>query len=109
MRPSIIRAATLTAAAFALTLSVSACSGGGGDVDKAALVSKLKSEPDLQGLPAGVVDKMANCMADVALKYGDKGDLEGYVDGKVKIDDVKGTSDKEAEAEAEKCAKAATE
>jgi hypothetical protein len=108
MRSSVMRAVTLGVTVAALALGASAC-GGGEEVDKAALAAKLKSDPELKGIPSNVIDGLADCMADVALKYGDKGDLKKYVDGEVKLDDVKGVgpNDKEAEADAEKCAKAA--
>ncbi|MBC6458613.1 hypothetical protein [Actinomadura sp. HBU206391] len=107
MRPSIMRATVLGATALALVLGVSGC--GGDDVDKAAMVSKLKSEPDFKEVPSDVADKVVNCMADVALKYGDKADLKSYVDGKIKMDAVKGVgpNDKQSEAEAGKCAEMA--
>lgn len=72
-------------------------------MDKASLIEKMKAEPDIQGVPKSTV----SCIADVALKYGDKASLQGYVDGSIKsIDDVKslGKEDKEAEQESWKCA-----
>jgi hypothetical protein len=106
MRSSILRALTSGVMAAALALGASGCGGGGGEVDKAALASKLKSDPDFKGIPSNVADGFANCMADVALKYGNKKDLQRYVDGEAKLDDVKGVgpNDKEAEAAAKKCA-----
>jgi hypothetical protein len=69
--------AVLTAAAVILG---SAACGGGGDVDKGALVSKLKSDTDLKGL----TDSQANCMADVVIKYINADDVNKYVKGEVK-------------------------
>jgi hypothetical protein len=102
-----MRAIILGAAAMAVVLGVSGC--GGGDVDKGAVVSKLKSEPDFKDVPSNVADDVVNCMADVAMKYGDKADLKSYVDGKIKMDAIKGLSpnDKEADAAAGKCAEMA--
>ncbi|MET9340420.1 hypothetical protein [Nonomuraea sp. NPDC003804] len=110
----IAHSATLGCVALALTLALASCGGAdrggeqGGDtagsgVDKASLIEKMKTEPDIQGIPESTV----SCIADVALKYGDKKSLQGYVDGSVKsIDDVKGLGkeDKEAEQASWKCA-----
>lgn len=97
-------------AAIALTFGLSACgggaSGGGADVaggvDKAGLTEKIKTEPDVKGVP----DSVVSCMVDVMLKYGDKAALQGYVDGSVKMDDIKGLGDenKKAKEAGWKCA-----
>ncbi|GAA3219473.1 hypothetical protein [Nonomuraea helvata] len=97
-----VRFVVVGVAAVGLTLTASACGGGG--VDKAGLVTKLSADEDFKGLPANVME----CMADLAMKYGDKDDLQSYMDGKIKkVDEVKGLgqNDKEAEADAEKCTK----
>ncbi|TDC98407.1 hypothetical protein [Actinomadura sp. 7K507] len=103
MRSSVMRATILTATAITLTFGLVGC--GGDDVDKADLVSKIKSEPEFKEIPSNVADDVVNCMADVALKHADKADLKSYVDGKIKMDEVKGVGadNKEATAAAGKC------
>jgi hypothetical protein len=103
MLGSVLRATTMGAMAMALILGVSGC--GGNDVDKADLVTKVKSEPDIKDAPSHAADDVVDCIADVALKYGDKGDLKRYVNGEIKLEAVKGLgpNDKEADAAAEKC------
>ncbi|MCX5233192.1 hypothetical protein [Streptomyces sp. NBC_00233] len=79
-------AAGLTAAT--LIVGLSACDGetNGGAVSKETLVAKLKSEPDFKTIP----DAAMTCVAEVVLKYGDQEDLQGYVEGTVKVTDIKG-------------------
>ncbi|HEU5156118.1 MAG TPA: hypothetical protein VFU43_03915 [Streptosporangiaceae bacterium] len=98
--PNAVHAGSLGLMALIIALGASAC-GGGGDVDKAALKSKMKSEQDFKGAPNSFID----CMVDATLKYADKDSLQSYVDGKTKLDDVKGLSpaDKEARKAAETC------
>jgi hypothetical protein len=69
--------AVLTAAAVAF--GTLAC-GGGGDVDKNALVAKLKTESDFKTL----TDGQAGCIADVVIKYVNKDDVNKYVKGESK-------------------------
>ncbi len=102
--PNTVHSGALGAVALILALGASAC-GGGGDVDKAALKSKMKSEQDFKGAPNSFID----CMVDATLKYADKDSLQSYVEGKTKLDDVKGLSpaNKEAYTAAQKCAEQA--
>jgi len=107
----IARPAVLLVAALALVSGLTACGGtgesagadgsGGGGVDKASLLAKFKTEKDAQGVPEDAV----NCLVDVMLKHGDPADLQDYIDGKVKVDDIKGLgpSNKESEEEGFKC------
>ena len=105
-----VRWAALTATALMLVSGVSACGGDDdaaksaseGGVDKAALISKLKTEPDYKGVP----DTGLDCLAGVFLKYGDKAGLKAYVDGKDKLDGLQafGSSEQQAKTEAVKCA-----
>ena len=58
---------------------------------KDALVGKLKTESLFKTLN----DKQVGCIADVLLKYASAKDLSAYVDGKKKVEDVRGPKDKE--------------
>ncbi|GAA3842512.1 hypothetical protein GCM10022226_76510 [Sphaerisporangium flaviroseum] len=101
--PSAARSAALSVAASVLILGVSACGGDAmGEADKAALISKVKADPEFKDLP----EAFLNCMADVVVKYGEKSNLQSYLDGKIKLDAIQGVqpSDKEADAAAKKCA-----
>jgi hypothetical protein len=107
---NIARPAALLVAAFCLVSGLAACGGagesgtsgsGGGGVDKASLLAKFKTEKDAEG----VSETAMNCLVDVMLKHGDKAGLQDYIDGKVKVDDVKGLgpSNKKSEEEGFKC------
>ncbi|WP_433221250.1 hypothetical protein [Microtetraspora malaysiensis] len=101
----VLRSSVLGLAAMTLALGLSACGGdgGGGGIDKAALVAKIKaSDPDLKGIP----EKTLACLADAVIKYGDQGSVQGFLDGSVaSVDDIKGLGkeNKEAEAAGQKC------
>ncbi|MCC5580063.1 hypothetical protein IMZ11_31010 [Microtetraspora sp. AC03309] len=106
----VLRTSALGLAATALALGLSACggsdggsdSGSGGGIDKTAFVAKMKAEPDLKDIP----EKTLTCLADAAIKYGDKDSIQGYLDGSVKsVDDIKGLGkeNKEAEQAGAKC------
>jgi hypothetical protein len=87
--------------ALALTLSASACGGG---VDKDKLVSKLKSEDSFKSVP----DNQLKCIAEVAIKYGDKSKLNDYIDGKkmnAMDSAISSKNEKKAEAASKKCVK----
>ncbi|SPL88200.1 unnamed protein product [[Actinomadura] parvosata subsp. kistnae] len=64
-------------------------------------MGKLTADENFKGLPGDLTD----CMAEVALKFGDQDDLQSYMAGKITLEQVKGLGkdDKAAEAEAEKC------
>ncbi|MEV0160265.1 hypothetical protein B0I32_118145 [Nonomuraea fuscirosea] len=105
---NIARPASLLVAALFLVSGLAACGGtgesagsGGGGVDKASLLAKFKTEKDAEGVP----DKALNCLVDVMLKHGDQAGLQDYIDGKVKVDDIKGLgpSNKKSEEEGFKC------
>jgi hypothetical protein len=69
-----------------------------------ALAAKLKKEPDYKGLP----DTFANCMVGVIMKYGDKQGIQAYIDGKIKLDDIKGANSKAANDAGFKCTELVT-
>jgi hypothetical protein len=99
-----VRHCALGLTAAFLTLGLAACGGGGQHADsvsKGSLVSKMKADPEFKETkPAAVT-----CLAGVMLQYGDKGDLQGYVKGSVKADDIKGLNgNKKAETAGSKCA-----
>jgi hypothetical protein len=102
---NIARPAALLVAALSLASGLAACGGtgesGGGGVDKASLLAKFKTEKDAQGVP----EPALNCLVDVMLKHGDQAGLQDYIDGKVKVDDVKGLgpSNKKSNEEGFKC------
>ncbi|HEX3816593.1 MAG TPA: hypothetical protein VHX59_27435 [Mycobacteriales bacterium] len=101
MRATVARRTIAGAAvALALTLSAGACGGG---VDKDKLVTKLKTDADFKSLP----DSQVKCIADVAVKYGDKSKINDYINGKRNTDDGIGSmsskDEKKAEAAAKKC------
>ncbi|MEU0565236.1 hypothetical protein ABZ297_07590 [Nonomuraea sp. NPDC005983] len=106
---SVIRTSAAGFVVMVMALGLAACGGSEkGDsaasgVDKASLVEKMKTEPDVKGVP----DAAISCMADVALKYADKKSLQDYVDGSLKsMDDIKGLGkeNKDAEQAGWKCA-----
>jgi hypothetical protein len=90
------RAVVAGGAALGLFLGAAAC---GAEVDRAKLVSKLKSEADLKDL----TDTQIECVADVLIKHGRKRDVVAYSEGKKDIEDVKGDSEEEAGKDAAKC------
>ncbi len=99
MRATVVSRAVAGAfVAGALALSASAC---GSSVDQGKLVSKLKSESEFKSMPT----KQLNCVAKIAIKYGDHDKLNDYINGKIDANsDAMGTAlpkDKEAKAEAE--------
>jgi hypothetical protein len=92
-----VRSRVLVVAALALGLA--AC--GGSNVTKADISSKLKADPQFKVLN----DAQRDCLADLMLKKGNKGDLQKWVDGKKDLKDVRGDSSG-METDAAKCAKA---
>lgn len=94
MRSRALAVATL---AVALPLGLAACSGS--NVTKADISNKLKSDPQFKVLNATQRD----CIADLMLKKGNKGDLQQWVDGKKKIEEVRGDSSG-IQGDAMKCA-----
>jgi len=88
------------AAAVIVTFGASACGGsGGGHVDKAKLVSKLKTDQTYKSMNS----TQLSCVADVIVKYGNAGDINDYVNGKAnggggikKSDEKKATKDLES-------------
>jgi hypothetical protein len=76
---SLGRAVPAALAGAALLLGGAAC--GGDDVDKGALVNKIKS--DASFTPA-LNDGQATCVADAVIKYLDSADINSYLkDGKM--------------------------
>lgn len=83
----------------ALALGLAAC--GGSNVTKADISNKLKADPQFKVLN----DAQRDCLADLMLKKGNKGDLQKWVDGKKNLESVRGDSSG-MKAQAENCAKA---
>lgn len=100
MRASISRCAVTAGLAILLPLGLAAC-GSDAKVSRSEISAKLKSDAQFKVL----TDKQRDCLADLMLKKGNKGDLRKWVDGKKKIDDVRGDSDGLEDA-ASKCATA---
>ena len=87
--------------ALTLTLSAAAC---GTSVDKDKLVSKMKSDTAFKSYK----DSQLKCLADVAVKYGKKDQINDYINGKAGSDGINASTssaNKKAEAAAEKCVK----
>lgn len=80
-----VRPATI---ALLVALSLAACGGSDG-VTRPEVSAKLKSDSEFKTL----TDAQRDCLADLMVKKGDKGDLRKWVDGKKKIEDVRGDSD----------------
>lgn len=97
MRLSMSRSIATVVLAGALPLGLAAC--GGAKVSKDEISAKLKADSQFKVLN----DKQRDCLADLMLKKGNKGDLKAWVDGKKKIDDVRGDSNGMEDA-ARKCA-----
>ncbi|MFD1544556.1 hypothetical protein [Nonomuraea guangzhouensis] len=57
-----------------------------GGVTKAALLKKMKSEPDVGDLSESVM----SCLAELALEYGDGDDLKRYIEGSISDEKIKG-------------------
>jgi hypothetical protein len=100
VRSCISRHAATAGLAITLSLGLAAC-GGDAKVSKSEIAGKLKSDATFKQLN----DKQRDCLAALMLKKGNKGDLRKWVDGKKKIDDVRGDSDG-MESAATKCATA---
>jgi hypothetical protein len=68
---------------------------------RAALLRRMKEDPEVQGVSQSYI----TCMADLAMKYGEPKDLQRYIDGSIKSDDIKGLtpSNKRFWNEADKC------
>ncbi len=97
MGRSVSRTIATIVLAGVLPLGLAAC--GGAKVSKTDISAKLKSDSQFKALN----DKQRDCLADLMLKKGNKGDLKDWVDGKKKIDDVRGDSSG-IEDSARKCA-----
>jgi hypothetical protein len=95
---SLSRSAATAALAVLLPLGLAAC-GADANVSKSDISTKLKSDSQFKVLN----DKQRDCLADLMLKKGNKGDLKKWVDGKKKIEDVRGDSNG-IEDSARKCA-----
>jgi hypothetical protein len=96
VRASISRRAATAGLTISLSLGLAAC---GAKVSESEISAKLKSDAQFKALN----DKQRDCLAELMLKKGNKGDLRKWVDGKKKIDDVRGDSDG-LESAASKCA-----
>ncbi len=98
MRHSLSRPVAVAVLAAVLPLALTAC-GGDPKVSKVDVSSKLKSDAQFKALN----DKQRDCLADLMLKKGNKGDLKQWIDGKKKLEDIKGDSNG-IESAASKCA-----
>lgn len=84
-------------------MGASACGVIGGGIDKDSVSKRLQEETELQKVPAANRKKYADCLAEVAVKYGNKDDLKAYLDGKKQADDIRGMDSDAAEQAAKKC------
>lgn len=80
------RLITVAALAAAVPLALGACADT--NVSKSQVSAKLKSDPRFSVLN----DKQRDCIADLMMKKGSKADMKKWVDGKKKLDDVRGDS-----------------
>jgi hypothetical protein len=97
VRRSVSRSIATVVLAGVLPLGLAAC--GGAKVSKSDVSAKLKADSQFKALN----DKQRDCLADLMVKKGNKDDLKAWVDGKKKIDDVRGDSSGMEDA-ARKCA-----
>ncbi len=88
----------LTAGVCCVLFTLTACSAS--KPDRGALRAKLKTEGKLSALS----DPQLDCFTDVINKYSDAGDLNDYVDGKTKLDDIRGRGSGEQAAKDESAA-----
>ncbi len=86
------------AVAVLTALALSAC-GADPKVSKTDVSTKLKADTQFKALN----DKQRACLADLMVKKGNKGDLKQWIDGKKKLEDVRGDSEG-IEGAASKCA-----
>lgn len=105
------RFSVLGMATISLALVLTGCGAAGiggpskGDVSK-AVSKELDSDPDTKGaFPKDKQQKYADCVADVLLKKGNKDDINAWLDGAIKIDDIRGVSGNSADKDFEACAK----
>jgi hypothetical protein len=96
------RVVPAAAAAAALLLGATACGGGDDNVDKSALVGKLKTDSTFT--PA-LNDTQAGCVADVVIKYIDHGALNSYIKDGKEIPDPKDSEKDKATSELQACIK----
>jgi hypothetical protein len=88
VRHSFSRPVAVAALAILVPLGLTAC-GSDPKVSQTDVSSKLKSDTQFKSLN----DKQRDCLADLMLKKGNKGDLKQWIDGKKKLEDVGGDSD----------------
>ncbi|NRQ36893.1 hypothetical protein HII36_34400 [Nonomuraea sp. NN258] len=72
-----------------------------GTISKGALIRKMLKDPDNGDVPRSYI----TCMADLVLKYGDRKDVQRYLQGEIKSEKIKGISpsNKPFWNEADKC------
>ncbi len=85
---------------------------GSATVDKATVSETLKEElsgrDEAKKLTGDQQQKFADCSAEALLKYGNKEDLQKFVDGDLKADAIRGMDSKDAESATQVCALEAT-
>ena len=92
---------SLAAVALAVVIPFGLAACGDTNVSKSDISTKLKADSRFKVLN----DKQRDCLADVMLKKGNKGDLKKWVDGKKKIEEVRGDASG-IEGAASECTKA---
>ncbi|MGH3466580.1 MAG: hypothetical protein ACRDQF_02460 [Thermocrispum sp.] len=91
-------------------LGLSACGGGGeSGTDKAAVAAAIKKElredKTFGELPEDELDEYIDCSAAAMTKNAEPDDLQAFVDGEKKADDVKAKKGSDLDSEYESCAK----
>ena len=99
MRHNLSRPLAAAVLAAVIPLGLTAC-GSDAKVSQTDVAAKLKSDVQFKALN----DKQRDCLADLMVKKGNKGDLKQWIDGKKKLEDVRGDADG-MEGAAAQCAK----
>ncbi|MGP3989244.1 hypothetical protein [Streptomyces sp. 3N207] len=106
MRKNFLGTRTLAVGGVAvLALTLSACGGPSESDVRDALKKDIGKV--MKGVPQAKQDKMTDCLTDVMMEDADQDDLQKYVDGEIKIDDVKAEDGKDTDDSSKKCAKEA--
>jgi hypothetical protein len=71
---------------------------------RAALLKRLKKEPDMKGVP----DAFADCMVDVIIKYAKPDEIKKYLSGKIELDTLDSLNSDGANDAGFKCTKLVT-
>ncbi|HEV2088216.1 MAG TPA: hypothetical protein VGR21_07875 [Cryptosporangiaceae bacterium] len=104
----VARAVVVVATAALVGFGGSACGLFGATVDKSTVSTKLQEElntkPEGKDLSGDQQKKFSDCAADALLKYGNKDDLQKFVDGDLESADIRGMDTKDAETATQLCA-----